>query len=463
MVNFETALIFHRQGDYLNAVLNYGLALSENPNDFNVLSNLGAALQKLRRFEDALNCYSRAIEITKEYASIYNNRGVTLQELHLLNGAINDFDRAIDLNPRYTEALVNRGFTKHLANDFDAAISDYKQAIEVEPNFPAAHFNLSLCQLAIGDYAQGWRNYEWRWKAATEMCIRIFPDQQPLWQGESLQDKTILIYSEQGLGDTIQFCRYITLVKDLGARVILEAPKELLGLLTKLEGVDSLIDNVNDAGAFDFQCPMMSLPNVFKTEISTIPKADSYLTANAVRSEHWRIRLREHKRLRVGLVWSGGFRPDQPKMWGLNNRRNLPFAYLQSFQSVDADLFSLQKGEPAESEFINALKADWCGPVIHPYGQEFQDFADTAAFIENLDLVISVDTSTAHLAGALGKPVWILNRFDSCWRWLIARDDSPWYNSARLYKQTQAGDWDSVITRVVTDLNHKIETSKLGC
>ena len=460
MMHFESALEFHHQGDYLNAVLNYELALLENPSDFKVLSNLGAALQKLRRFQDALSCYDQAIAITKEYASIYNNRGVTLQELHQLDNAINDFDRAIDLSPRYTEALVNRGFTKYLKNDFAAAVNDYMQATQIDPNFSAAHFNLSLCQLAMGEYAQGWRNHEWRWKAVPEMSFRHFSDQQALWHGESLQGKTILLYAEQGLGDSIQFCRYVPLIKALGARVILQAPNELLELLTTLEGVDSVVSDVNDAKAYDFQCPLMSLPLVFQTELSTIPKADSYLSANAQRTEYWRARLREYKRLKVGLVWSGGFRSDQPKLWGLNNRRNLPVAYLEKFQHIDADFFSLQKGEPAETELSQVLKAAWCGPVIHPYGQEFRDFADTAAFIENLDLVISVDTSCAHLAGALGKPVWILNRFDSCWRWLIGRDDSPWYNSARLYRQSKDGDWDSVISRVVADLTQKTSNLK---
>jgi hypothetical protein len=354
------------------------------------------------------------------------------------------------LDGRYADALVNRGFVHHLRNEFELAITDYKNAIEIAPTSAAAHFNLSLSQLALGDYADGWQNYEYRWQASLDTTRRIFPDNQPLWMGQDLAGKRIFLYSEQGLGDTLQFCRYIPLVRQLGARIVLEAPHELLRALGQMNEVEKLIQFGEEIGPFDYQCPLMSLPLAFKTTLKTIPSPNKYLLTDAMKVAYWRTKLAHFNRMKVGLVWSGGFRPDQPRLWAVNERRNLPFHYLSAFEGVNADFFSLQKGVSPEFEDQNSHTKF----TVHQFTNELHDFSDTAAFIENLDLVISVDTSTAHLAAALGKPTWILNRFDACWRWLVDRSDSPWYSHVRLYRQKHDGKWNSVIEQAVNDLKN---------
>jgi hypothetical protein len=457
MTDFEIALAFHQRNEFANAVRHYEFALSKQPNDFQLLSNKGAALQKLRRFDEALASYNAAIALTTEHAAIYNNRGVTLQELHQLEAAIQDFDRAIALNPNYADAYVNRGFVHHLRNNFERAIADYQRAITLNPTFAAAHFNLSLSQLAVGDYAQGWTNHEWRWRAVPDTPARVFPAQQPMWMGQDLQGKTILIYAEQGLGDTLQFCRYIEQVQQRGAHTILDVPLALRRLLGQLRGVVQFLEDGEEPAHFDFQCPLMSLPWLFETTLQTIPSPDGYLQADTDASAIWQQRLASYKRYKVGLVWSGGFRPNQPKLWHLNQRRNLPIRYLKQLKGLDADFFSLQKGVEAEAE-LDVLNHDSeTGFVVHDFAAQLHDFSDTAAMIQQLDLVISVDTSTAHLAAAMGKPVWILNRFDACWRWLKNRTDSPWYSSVKLYRQSCDGDWDGVMNAVVSDLRHRAQ------
>jgi hypothetical protein len=279
-----------------------------------------------------------------------------------------------------------------------------------------------------------------------------------LWLGdESLASKTILLYAEQGLGDTIQFCRYARSVADLGARVVMLVPGPLLGLLATLDGVAQLVKVGDPLPPFDFQCPLMSLPLAFRTELATIPAPHSYLRPDSGRTRRWKERLGERLKPRVGLVWSGGFRPDQPELAEINARRNMDASLLAGLKDERIEFYSLQKGEPAASDLARLQAAHWGGPDIIDWTSELHDFSDTAALAANLDLVISVDTSMAHLAGALGRPVWILNRFDSCWRWLPGRVESPWYPTARIYTQQRSGDWAGVIEKVKADLGCFVE------
>jgi len=235
--------------------------------------------------------------------------------------------------------------------------------------------------------------------------------------------------------------------------VILEVPEPLVGLLGSLDGVAQLVPYGDLLPPFDLHCPLMSLPLAFRTTLSTIPACVPYLAADRRKVLEWSQRLGERRRLRVGLVWSGGFRPQQPELWPVNRRRNIPLAKLAPLAHTDAQFFSLQKGDAAEAELAGLIAQGWNGPQLTDHSSLLTDFSDTAALVEQLDLVIAVDTSTAHLAGALGKPVWILNRFDSCWRWLLDRTDSPWYPTVRLYRQDRPGDWDSVVQRVRVDLD----------
>jgi tetratricopeptide (TPR) repeat protein len=433
------------------ALASYDKAVELKPDYAEAFYNRGVAQKELKRFDEALASYDRAIALKPDYADALNNRGNALQELNRLEEALASYDKAVELKPDYAEALSNRAVALQELSRFDEALASYDRAIALKPDFADAYWNQSLCFLLTGRFEQGFRQYEWRKKLDEPVGARSYP--QPLWLGkENIMGETLFVYWEQGLGDTIQFCRYVKLVADLGARVILEVPKPLMSLLANLSGVGLLTESDNSLPHFDYQCPLLSLPLAFNTSLSSIPASIPYLKSNVEQSLFWKGKLGEKNKLRVGLAWSGGFRPNQPKLWSVNKRRNIPLAKLAVLKHQDIEFYSLQKGQPAESELSELILQNWDGPHIVDFTDHLNDFSNTAALIDNLDLVISVDTSTAHLAGALGKPVWILNRFDTCWRWLLDRNDSPWYPTAKLYRQEKAGDWDDVVQRVRTDL-----------
>jgi hypothetical protein len=320
---------------------------------------------------------------------------------------------------------------------------------------PIAIANEAQACLLAGDYKTGWRLFEARYfayqrpVAAPPSCFK-----EPQWFGEPLEGKTIFLHPEQGLGDTLQFCRYVPLVAARGGRVILEVPTDNLAtLLRTLEGVAQLITRQDPMPArFDYHASLLSLPLAFNTTLATVPSRP-YLKADPVKVRAWREKLGPSDQLRVGLVWAGGHRPGQPETIPFNERRNIPLAQLAPLKQPGVQFYSLQKGEPAEMELASLQSAGWNGPGITNYVDELRDFSDTAALVANLDLVISVDTATAHLTGALGKPFWLLNRFDTCWRWLLNRSDSPWYPSATIYRQEKPGDWGPVVQRVAANLS----------
>ncbi len=431
------------------ALASYDRAILLKADFAEAYSNRGIVLKDLQQLDAALASCNQAIELKADFAEAYSNRGLVLKDLEQLDAALASYDRAIALKADFAEAYSNRGLVLQDLHLLDAALTSFNQAVAIKPDFAVAYFNRAMASLLAGDFDNGWRDFEWRWKAIMERKCVV----QPCWLGkESLRGKTILLYSEQGMGDTLQFCRYAKAVADLGARVILEVQKPLQSLLTSLEGAAQVLASGDALPEFDYCCPLLSLPLAFKTTLSTIPVPIPYLKSDRQKARYWRKKLGKKRRLRVGLVWSGGFRPDQPELWPVNRRRNIPLAKLASLKHPDIEFYSLQKGQPGESELTDLIAKNWDGPLLADFTSLLHDFSDTAALIEQLDLVISVDTSTAHLAGALGKPVWILNRFDSCWRWLLQRTDSPWYPTVRLYRQASAGDWDGVVRRVRADL-----------
>jgi tetratricopeptide (TPR) repeat protein len=436
------------------ALSSYDRAIASRADYAAAHCNRGVVLERLGQFDAALASYDAAIAIHADFAQAHSNRGNVLRQLGRLEAALAACNRALAIQPENAEAHCNRGATFSEANRLDEAIADYDRAIAKNPDYATAHYNRACAQLALGDFEHGWVDYEWRRRKQEQEspgATRTFL--QPLWQGEeSIAGKTILLHAEQGLGDTIQFCRYAKRVALLGAKVILEVHAPLVGLLGSLEGVSQLLGQGDALPAFDYHCPLMSLPLALKTRLPTVPAHVPYLTADAARTLVWRQRLGEKSNARVGLVWSGGSRPNMPELRSVNNRRNIPLAELAPLRNDGIDFYSLQKGQPAESELAAVQACGWSGPAIIDLTAQLNDFADTAALIEQLDLVITVDTSTAHLAGALGKPLWILNRFDSCWRWLLDRDDSPWYPTARLYRQERLGDWSAVLEKVRLDL-----------
>jgi tetratricopeptide (TPR) repeat protein len=416
--------------------------------------NRGAVLERLGQFDAALASYDAAIAIQADYAQAHSNRGNVLRQLGRWEEAFAGCNRALAIQPENAEAHCNRGATLSEANRLDEAIADYTLAIAKNPDYATAHYNRACARLTLGDFERGWVDYAWRRRKQDQEfpgATRTYL--QPLWLGEeSIAGKTILLHAEQGLGDTIQFCRYAKPVALLGAKVILEVHPPLVNLLAGLEGVSQLLGQGNALPPFDYHCPLMSLPLALKTRLSTVPADIPYLKTDAKRSQLWKDKLGERRKTRVGLVWSGGSRPNMPELWSVNNRRNIPLAKLAPLRNDGIEFYSLQKGQPAESELAALTACGWSGPALIDLTGQLNDFADSAALIEQLDLIISVDTSTAHLAGALGKPLWILNRFDSCWRWLLDRTDSPWYPSARLYRQASPKDWGGVVDRVRKDL-----------
>ena len=427
-------------------------AISLDPNLAEAHNNRGTVLQKLHRLDEALPCYRRAVELNPNFAAAHNNLGTVLQQLGRVEEALPSYERATLLDPAFAEAHNNRGALLRELMHTEAAIACFDRAIATNSDYADAHWNKSLALLSLGDYARGFEMYEWRWKQGRGKSTAR-PGPQPLWLGhESIAGRTVLLYAEQGIGDTIQFCRYAKLVADLGARVILLVPESLLALLASLDGVAQLVKAGDPLPPFDLQCPLMSLPHAFRTELATIPAPRAYLRPDPEKTRQWKERLGEWRRPRVGLVWSGGFRPDQPELAAIHARRNIDASLLAPLKGNRIEFYSLQKGKPAESDLERLQAAHWNGPEIIDWTNELHDFSDTSALAANLDLVISVDTSTAHLVGALGKPIWMLNRFDSCWRWLRGRVDSPWYPTARIYTQQRPGDWAGVLEKVTADL-----------
>jgi tetratricopeptide (TPR) repeat protein len=432
------------------AVASCDQAIALRPNYPEAHNNRGNALNALARHTDAVASYDKAVAFAPKYAEAYNNRGNALYHLGRADEAAASYELAIATRPDYAEAYSNRGNALSSLQRCEPALASYDRAIMLKPDYAEAIFNKSVLLLLMGRFADGWHLYEWRKKKANPIAARDYP--QPLWLGEAnITGKTILLTEEQGLGDTIQFCRYAPLVAQTGARIILEVPPQLTRLTAGLTGVAQTVETGRPLPAFDFHCPLLSLPLALKTELATIPAAIPYLKADPDQSKAWKDKLGTKTKLRVGLVWSGGIRPNQPV--SVNQRRNIPLAKFAALKNPDVAFYSLQKGQHGEAELADLKHNRWNGPDILDLTSAIGDFSDTAAFMDNLDLVITVDTAAAHLAGALGKPVWILNRFDTDWRWLLDRTDSPWYPTAKIYRQNTAGNWDSVLQRVKTDLN----------
>jgi tetratricopeptide (TPR) repeat protein len=461
-INRALTLVELQRFDQALAACDRALALA--PQCAPAHCNRGNVLERLERPLDALAGYDTALALDPALAQAHANRGAVLTTLERFDAALVSCDRAVALDPAYAAAHYNRGLVLTELGRYAEALTAYGRAVALDPNHADAHFNRSVVWLLTGDFGQGWPAHEWRRKTARGTAMdRGVHLNRPCWLGEeSLQGQTLLLVAEQGLGDTIQFCRYAPLAAQRGARVVLEVPQSLMRLLSRLDGVAEIVVQGAALPAFDYYCPLMSLPLAFKTTLTSIPNAIPYLAAEPDKVQSWRDRLGPRRRLRVGLVWAGGHRPRQSECWSVNQRRNIPLAQLAPLALPDIEYVSLQKGEAAQFELTELLARGWDGPPIADFTPLLHDFSDTAALIENLDLIISVDTSTAHLAGALGKPVWILNRYDTCWRWLIDRADSPWYPTATLYRQQARGNWDGVVARVAREVERLARTERLA-
>ena len=426
-----------------DAAAAYRTAISLRPTFAEAYSNLANALRTTGNSTEAITAYGIAIRLKPDLVAAYGNLANTLRDLGRLEEADTVCRAAIRAAPDHAEAHATLGNVLYDRGLTDQAIFCYQTAIALRPDFAEAHLNLAATRLMRGEFDEGWREFEWRWEVPLLKDWRR-PFSQPQWRGEAAAGRTLLIHAEQGFGDTLQFCRYAALAKERGFTVVLEVPPPLLRLLGSLEGIDRLVGQGESLPEFDLHCPLLSLPLALGTRLATIPAKVPYLTAPPAQATAWRSRLAAlgGQGPRVGLVWAGSPRHGNPQLAAVDRRRSMAAEMLAPLLRVpEVRFFSLQLGgQPPE------------GFAVHDFMAEMNDFADTAALVANLDLVVSVDTAVLHLAGALGRPVWLLNRFDSCWRWLAGRSDSPWYPTLRIYRQPAAGDWGAVVEAVAADL-----------
>jgi tetratricopeptide (TPR) repeat protein len=428
----------HELKRFEEALTNYDRLLKLRPHYAEPLLNRGNTLYELKRFEEALASYDRLLKLRPDYAEALSNRGSTLHELKRFEEALASYDRLLKLRPDHAEALSNRGNTLQAMKQFEQALASYDRALKLRPDYAEALANEGVCRLLIGDFDRGWEKYESRWETKQLRTVkRSFV--QPLWTGrDDVRGKTILLYADQGLGDTIQFCRYVPLVAERGARVILEVQRPLQELMTTLISGAQIVSRGDPLPDFDMHCPLLSLPLAFGTRLETIPSTALYQRVSPQALAHWDARLASRKhRARIGLAWSGNRANTN------DHNRSIGLSSLLSFLDTNATFLSLQKDVRPDDATVLRNQSD----LLH-YGDELETFADTAALISTLDLVISVDTSVAHLAGALAKPVWVMLSFIPNWCWLLDREDSPWYPTVRLFRQDETRAWDSVIARV---------------
>jgi tetratricopeptide (TPR) repeat protein len=423
------------------ALQSYDRAAALDPYDLSSLKDRGSALLDADRGEEALLCFDRALALKPDDIYFLYKRGAALAKLERYDEALACFDQALETRPDYVDALDNRGNVLAALQRAAEAIASYDRALAINPETPETHWNRGLTLLRIGDYEQGWKEYEWRGKIpALNRNPRNFAQSQ--WSGEQpIAGKILLLHAEQGFGDTIQFLRYVPLVAAFGSKVILEVQPQLKGLVSRVEGA-SLVLGRGEPPSFDYHCPLLSLPLAFQTRLETVPAETPYLSVAPERIRAWSDRLPTTDNSLIALAWAGNpdYRGDKTRSIGLP-----PLLPLLSTSGVQ--FVGIQKDLRADDQGI--LRAN---PQLLHLGDQLTDFEDTAAIMSLCDLVISSDTAVVHLAGALGRPVWVLLEQTPDWRWLFDRADSPWYPSARLFRQPKPGGWANVVAQVAAAL-----------
>jgi tetratricopeptide (TPR) repeat protein len=505
---YNLALALEQLGQVEEAAASYSQALQFEPGNLAALTNLGNVLKASGRLDDAIACYRevlrlkpdfaevhanlgnvlsdqaklveaessyrRALDLRPDYAETHYNLGILCSKKGIVEDAIACYRRALSCKPTYLEAHVNLGNALRLTGQMDDALTSFQQALQLKPDFASAHWNRAVVLLARGEFKEGWREYEWRWAQHT-FARRQFT--QPLWDGTDLHGKTILLYAEQGLGDALHFIRFAPLVKRLGGKVLVECPPQLLRLLAGFPGVDQLLARGAQLPMFHVQAPLLSLPGIFDTDLASIPATAPYLHAEPKLVAHWlhkmsgvRCSISDVGRgvldighqtpdtgrvFKIGIAWQGN--PTNPG----DRYRSIPLAFFNRLAHVPGvQLISLQKGQGTEQ--LREIPGPF--PILD-LGSALDEttgaFVDTAAVMMNLDLVISSDTAIPHLAAALGVPVWLALSLAPDWRWLLHREDSPWYPTMRLFRQTRFGDWQEVFDRIANEIS-KLATDDLA-
>jgi FkbM family methyltransferase len=426
----------HQAGDVAAAEQLYRQVLGVDAANAAAWCYLGIACHDQDRFDQAVAAYRRAIELQPHFPVAFNNLGNTFRLQRKLNESIACFDRAIEQKPDYVNAHKNKGTALTWEGHLDEAVACYQRALEIAPDDAETHKNLGVLSLLRGRFEEGWAEYEWRWKTP-ETSLPAFS--QPLWDGSSLDGKTILLTSEQGLGDVVHFIRYAAVLKQrFDCRVIAACPRPLLPLLASCAGIDDLIASGETPAEFDMFAPLLSVPGILGDNLQTFPADIPYLAFDAERVSHWQQVLQAFGGCKIGIAWQGNPKHQADRMRSIPLDAFLPLAKLKGFQ-----LFSLQKGPGEEQLETLAGRLDIV-PLGHCLDEGEGAFMDTAAVLQNLDLLITSDTAIAHVAGALGVRTWVALSHVPDWRWLLDRDDSPWYPTMRLFRQREVGEWGNV-------------------
>jgi tetratricopeptide (TPR) repeat protein len=437
-------LVFHSLRQFERALFCYDERLRIAPDDLDLLNRRGVACLELARPRDALEDFDRVLGVAPDHLDALGNRGNALIKLNRPEEALAAYDRALTLSPGNVQLLTNRAVALRRLDRPHEALMSAASALAARPDFEQARFVESVARLTLGDFSAGWRGYEARWSVGALASYRRVFD-APRWLGdEPLDGKTILVHAEQGFGDTIQFVRYAALLAARGAVVVFEVQRELVRLLSRVSGVSAVVARGQALPRCDFHSPLLSLPLAFRTELATIPADSPYITPEADAVSAWRARLPEGRPL-IGLVWSGESTHDN------DHNRSMRLEKLSPLLDVPRIAFASLQHEvrAADAEFLQSH------PGLCRIGEQFTDFADTAAAMASLDAVVAVDTAVAHLAGAMAKPLFLLLPFAADFRWLRERRDSPWYPTAQLYRQHAFGDWSGVIAALSQDLQSR--------
>jgi tetratricopeptide (TPR) repeat protein len=432
---------FKEKCAWADAIDAYRRSLDLRPDSPPTLNNLGIALRNAGHLAQAIHCHERALALSPEDAQGENDLGNAYYDGGQWEPAIVHYRAALKLRPQYADAQNNLGNALYEMAQYHEALLCYEAARELQPDSPDARWNLALCRLLLGDWQNGWADYEARWQLDKfRPHVRDF--NQPLWDGGDLSGRRILLHAEQGFGDTIHFIRYAPMVAARGGHLIVECQRELVSLIRMAGCAQQVVARGDALPVFDVHCPLLSLPGIFNTTIESIPASSPYLYPNAGQSAKWRKRLSSlGDGLKVGLVWAGKSAHQKDRDRSVSLRDLAPLAI------PCITFISLQKGEPSSQPLDSPA-----GMKLIDWTDELNDFADTSALVDNLDLVITVDTAVAHLAGALGKTVWVLVQFSPDWRWLLDRDNTPWYPNMRLFRQSRPREWTDVIDRIARQL-----------
>ena len=441
---YQRALTLHHAGKLADAEGLYKTLLDYFPHQVEILTTLGILLLQQGRSEAGFQQLKKSLSLNPNQPAALYNMGVELQRLTRLDEALSCYDQALMLNPQDINSLLNRGNTLKDLKCYHDAITSFEMALALQSNIPSAHWNKAITHILLGQYEQGWKEYEWGWQCGERGQARKYS--QPTWLGDSpIKGKTLLIHPEQGFGDLIQFSRYIPLLEKLGVTVILEASASLVDLMTSLSPDVMVVKPGDPLPHFDFVCPVMSLPLALKTTLESIPANIPYLSVSKSKKVFWKHKLGNKTKPRIGIVWSGSMTNKID-----NNpcaRRNIPLAQLKPLFELPFEFHVLQKEfRPEDQSDLATLNH------LHLHQDDLTDFSDTAALIEEMDLVISVCTSVAHLSGALGHPTWVLLPYSADYRWLIDRDDSPWYPTVELFRSQKIGEWSEVISKAIAKL-----------